>query len=131
MAIETIAGIKITHLLAGIAGGTMRYILGGTRGWIEAFTSVLSGCIAAAYMTIPVYFAIVHYFPAFADPSTEHTAGFLVGLTGLLICEGIMNYAKRWKDNPTLPPRFQASPPAGPTAPADQKAYPNPKAGEP
>lgn len=101
--IETIFGIKITHLVAGVAGGTVRYLLIG-GGWMMAFTSVVAGSLTAGYLTTPAYFTIIKYFPAWADPSAEHAAGFLVGLTGLLICEGAMRYAKRWTDNPTLQP---------------------------
>lgn len=103
--IETIFGIKITHLVAGVAGGTVRYLLVG-GGVVMAVTSVLAGSLTAGYLTTPAYFTIVKYFPGWADPSTEHAAGFLVGLTGLLICEGAMRYAKRWTDNPSFPPQL-------------------------
>ncbi len=108
--IETIFGVKITHLVAGVAGGTVRYLLAG-GGIMMAVTSVLVGSLTAGYLTTPVYFALIRYFPDWADPSAEHAAGFLVGLTGLLICEGVMRYAKRWTENPTFPPKSTPSTP--------------------
>lgn len=95
--LETLFGIKITHLGAGFAGGTVRYILLGGS-WMAGVTSVISGSLTAAYLTTPAYFFSIKYFPVAAEPSTEHAVGFLVGLCGLLFCEGVMNYVKKRRD---------------------------------
>lgn len=96
--LETLLGIKITHLGAGFAGGTVRYILLGGP-WLQGVTSVIAGSLTAAYLTTPCYFAIVRYLPNLNDPTTEQPVAFIVGLTGLLICEGIMNYVKKRRDS--------------------------------
>lgn len=99
---ETIFGIKITHLIAGIAGGTVRALLtGGT--WGMAVASVLVGAMTAGYLTQSSYFALIRYFPAWADPSTEHALGFVIGVSAMVLCEGILIHAKKWSRNPKLP----------------------------
>ena len=115
--LETLLGIKITHLGAGFAGGTVRYILLGGS-WLQGVTSVISGSLTAAYLTNPAYFLTIRYFPDTAEPSTEHAVGFLVGLTGLLICEGIMNYVKKRRDKYLQAdiPAVRPGPPVSPVA---------------
>ena len=48
MALETILGIKITHIAAGVAGGAVRALLLG-GGWAAAITSVIVGSITAGF----------------------------------------------------------------------------------
>lgn len=121
--LETIAGIKLTHIGAGLAGGSVRYILlGGT--WRQAFASVFSGCLAAAYGTPFAYFALTHYMPSWKDPSTELVMGFLVGLCALILCEGVMNYVKARRDKylqADIPP-LRPSPPLPPVPPPAPQA---------
>jgi hypothetical protein len=102
MEIETIIGVKLTHIVAGIAGGTVRALLMGS-GWLAATTSVIIGSATAAYLTTPAYYMATRYFPVPQEPSTEHAIGFLVGLTAMLICEGCMKYVKDWSIKPSLP----------------------------
>lgn len=99
---ETVLGIKVTHVVAGIAGGTVRALLLG-GGWVAAITSVVIGSITAGYVTTPAYYLALKWFPVPAEPSTEHAIGFLVGLTAMLICEGFLKYAKGWSRNPVVP----------------------------
>jgi hypothetical protein len=91
---EYFLGVKITHIAAGIAGGMVTGIMGG-GGWRPAITSVVVGGLTAAYATSPVYFGVVRYFPAMNDPTTEHLSGFIVGLSGLIICEFIRANVKK------------------------------------
>lgn len=109
---ETLVGVKITHIAAGAAGGSVLALLTG-GGWQKAVTCVTAGLLTASYLTTPVYFGIVRYFPNLNDPSTEHAAGFIVGLTALVTCEWIMRNVKKrlekYSDDSTLP-----GPPAAP-----------------
>ena len=117
--LETLLGIKLTHLGAGFAGGTVRYILLGGS-WMQAITSVIAGSLTAGYLTTPAYFATIRYMPNLAEPSTEHAVGFVVGLTGLLICEGIMNYVKKRRDSfisDATPQPLRPGPPIPPVTP--------------
>lgn len=99
---ESILGIKITHIAAGVAGGAVRALLMG-GGWMAAFTAVLIGSLTAAYFTTPAYYLLSRYTSIPQEPSTEHAVGFLVGLTAMMICEGFLKYARGWSRNPTLP----------------------------
>lgn len=100
--LQTLIGIKLTHLLAGVAGGTVRAFLSG-EGWLAAFSSVVVGSLTAGYLTAPVYAGAQKYFSIPTDASTEHAIGFLVGLTAMLICEGVLRSARLWAKKPKLP----------------------------
>jgi len=102
--LQQLIGIKATHLLAGLAGGTVRALLMG-GGWWAATTSVMIGSLTAGYMTAPAFAAATAYFGIPPETSTEHAVGFLVGLMAMLLCEGILRMARTWAKNPTLPPR--------------------------
>lgn len=101
--LQSLLGIKLTHLLAGVAGGVVRAFLGGGD-VTAAISAVVVGSLTAGYLTAPVYNGMLRYFPSTADPSTEHAVGFLVGLTAMLICEGVLRYVRSWSRNPTIPP---------------------------
>lgn len=101
--LQSIIGIKLTHLLAGVAGGIVRAFLAGGS-WVAAVSSVVVGSLTAGYLTTPVYSGTKAWFPAVGhDASSEHAIGFLVGLTAMLICEGVLKAARGWSKNPTLP----------------------------
>lgn len=112
-AVETTLGFKLSHVIAGLMGGGVRALIVG-GGFPAAMTSAGVGCATAAYATSPLYFALVRYMPVLKDPSTEHAAGFVVGLCGLIICEGVMRYAKQRLEKTTGPSDagFTTSPPA-------------------
>ena len=101
--VQGLLGIKLTHLFAGIAGGVVRAFLSG-GGWLAAVSSVVVGSLTAGYLTTPVYAGAKHYFPALGgDTSSEHAIGFLVGLTAMLLCEGVLRAARGWSKSPTIP----------------------------
>jgi hypothetical protein len=101
--VQGIIGIKLTHLVAGIAGGMVRALLAG-GGWLAAMTSVIVGSLTAGYLTTPVYATAKSWFPVVGhDSSSEHAISFLVGLTAMLLCEGVLRVARGWSKNPKLP----------------------------
>lgn len=101
--LQGLLGIKLTHLAAGVAGGIVRAFLAGSD-WAAAIASVVVGSLTAGYLTTPVFAGAKAYFPSISgDLSTEHAIGFLVGLTAMLICEGVLRAARGWSKNPTLP----------------------------
>lgn len=100
--LQAALGIKLSHLVAGIAGGIVRAFLAGSD-FMTAIASVVVGSLTAGYLTTPVYKSLIVQFPATTDTSTEHAVGFLVGLTAMLICEGVLRYARTWSKNPKLP----------------------------
>ena len=88
---------------AGVAGGMVRALLAG-GGWLAAMSSVVVGSLTAGYLTTPVFAGAKAWFPVIAaDASSEHAIGFLVGLTAMLICEGVLRAARSWSKNPKLP----------------------------
>ena len=92
--VQALLGIKTTHLVAGVAGGAVRALLSG-GGWLAAISSVITGSLTAGYLTTPVYAAARAYFPALT--------GDIVGLTAMLICEGVLRFIRGWSRNPKLP----------------------------
>lgn len=100
--LQALIGIKTTHLVAGIAGGTVRAFLSG-GGWLAATASVIVGCLTAGYLTSPAFSLALAYTPLPAEDASEHAIGFLVGLTAMMICEGALRVARTWSRNPRLP----------------------------
>ncbi len=101
--LQSLIGIKLTHLLAGVAGGIVRAFLAGGS-WVAAVSSVVVGSLTAGYLTTPVYKGAKSWFPTLGnDTSSEHAIGFLVGLTAMLICEGVLKAARGWSKNPKMP----------------------------
>lgn len=100
---EATTGIKVAHLLAGLAGGLVRaFVLGG--GFWRTATSVICGSLTAAYLTGPVFALAVYYFPFLGhDRSSEYACGYLVGMTAMVIAEGVLRWARRWAADPKLP----------------------------
>ena len=73
---------------AGLLGGTVRGLLirgGLVNGMISAFV----GCVTASYLAPELALSSLNQWMF-----TEGTIGFLVGMTGMLICEGILKYVK-------------------------------------
>ena len=101
--LQALLGIKTTHLVAGVAGGIVRAVLAGGS-WMASVSSVVIGSLTAGYLTTPVYAAAKAWFQLLAgDASSEHAIGFLVGLTAMLICEGVLRFIRGWSRNPKLP----------------------------
>ena len=101
--VQGFLGIKLTHLIAGVAGGIVRAFLAGGD-WTAAVASVVVGSLTAGYLTTPVIAGAKAYFPSLGnDISSEHAIGFLVGLTAMLICEGVLRSARLWSKKPVLP----------------------------
>lgn len=99
--LHSLLGLKLGHLLAGIAGGMVRALLMG-GGWMAAFTSIVVGALTSSYLTpsISKYSASLWFISL-----DEHATGFLLGVTAMFLCEGVIIMAKNWRKNPTLPGR--------------------------
>lgn len=91
-------GLNESTATAGLLGGTVRgLILQG--GWFNGIVSAFVGAVTANYLA-----------PSIALSATlnvwnwsEATIGFVVGMAGMLICEGVLKYFKDWSSNPRLP----------------------------
>ncbi len=99
--LHSLLGIKLTTVIAGFLGGLARALIMPGVTWSKALFSCVVGAITAGYLTP---FAL-HWF-SYSDVSgAEGAIGYLIGLTAMLIVEGVLNAAKKWKDDPSLPPR--------------------------
>jgi hypothetical protein len=94
-------GVKAASLAAGAAGGGVRALL--IRGdFYSSIVAVVTGIFAAAYLTTPIYAMLLRYTALPVEQALERSVSFLVGLTGLFLCEGVLLWAKRWASNPSL-----------------------------
>jgi hypothetical protein len=91
-------GLNESTATAGLLGGTVRgLIIQG--GWVNGIVSALVGAITANYMASGL--SISTTFNPWSW--SEGTIGFIVGMTAMLLCEGILKYARDWSADPKLP----------------------------
>lgn len=80
-------GVKMPDLIAGFAGGVVNAIaLKRSDPW-SIISSVVVGGLTANYLTE----SFSHYLG-----TGTGTSGFLVGVAGMAICQGIISAAKSW-----------------------------------
>lgn len=87
-------GIRLPDLVAGAGGGLVRAILLKKGAWARSdvpnvSSSILVGGLSATYLGEPVarFFAL-----------TPTTAGFVVGLAGLVLCQIVVDQVvKHWR----------------------------------
>ncbi|PLW79056.1 hypothetical protein [Cohaesibacter celericrescens] len=99
---QTILGIKLAHLVAGFFGGLVRAIIHPDRSVTYTIGATIVGALFSGYMT-PVAMPLVDRYLGYSDPSVGGSVGFMLGLCGLAISDGVVKLAKRWRDNPTIP----------------------------
>jgi hypothetical protein len=81
-------GIKIPDLVAGFFGGTVNaFVMKRSDPW-SIMGSMVVGALTANYLSEP----IGHYLG-----TGQGTTGFLVGLAGMAISQGVIEAAKSWK----------------------------------
>lgn len=103
----TILGLKVEHLAAGASGGIARALLspGAPRG--RKIAGGIIGAFSAGYST-PVMawlFAQRVGLPDNIAVTAGGMVGFGIGLVGMSICEGLLKWARAWRDRvpPGLP----------------------------
>lgn len=99
-------GVKFAHLLAGVAGGVVRAVILKSK-FIDGFFSALTGSLTAAYLTDPTFAFVTFISPALHTDRMEYASSFIVGLTAMSICEGLMKKARAWSKKPTFPGESQ------------------------
>jgi hypothetical protein len=81
-------GLKVPDLIAGFAGGVVKaFILSKSDPW-SIIGSMVVGALAANYLTEP--------FSRYLGTGAG-TTGFIVGVGGMTICQGIVDAAKSWR----------------------------------
>jgi hypothetical protein len=98
--LEPYLGIKLGSLLAGFFGGLVKALIMPSVTPSGALFSCVTGALTAGYFT-PV---AMHWLPLAGIAGAEGAVGYAIGLTAMLICEGLMRAAKHWRDDPRLPP---------------------------
>ncbi|WP_057466129.1 hypothetical protein [Pseudovibrio sp. POLY-S9] len=103
-------GIKLVHVSAGFFGGLVRAIVssreerdGSRLMWISrSVGTAIVGALFAGHLTPIVAPAISAWFGAQGE-GVEGATGFVLGLCGLALSEGLIKLARRWRENPRLP----------------------------
>lgn len=81
-------GLKINVLIAGLAGGIVNaFVFRRSEPW-SIIGSVVVGSLTANYIAEPA---------AAKLGTPEGASGFIVGLAGMAICQGIVAAAKAWR----------------------------------
>lgn len=93
-------GPKLPDIVAGFAGGVVNVFVMRRIAWFEALGSVVVGTLTAAYLG-PWISRLMSL--------DAGVAAFLVGLSGMALCQGLIEVARRWRPN-WLPP---SGPPSG------------------
>lgn len=91
-------GVKLATWAAGAIGGVVSAILHPGAPIMRRASSALCGTIVAVYGT-PVVAPIAARFLAgdLQPASLEGATGFLLGLTGMSLCEGAIKSVKAWR----------------------------------
>lgn len=99
-------GVKIIHLVAGLAGGAVRALTRPDLSWTRRIGTGFAGALCAGYGT-PVFAPVAwRYLETFKVSVTEMEGlvGFVLGMTGLTLADALIRFARKWRDNPTWPP---------------------------
>ena len=95
--VTALLGIKVYHLLAGLAGGMVRAIIrpGGST-WSGVGTCIV-GALTAAYWTPITAPWLSAYLESEANSSIEGATGFAIGVSGMAVAEGILRVAQNFR----------------------------------
>ncbi len=112
--LSALVGIKLTHVIAGAAGGIVRSLSRPGGSWARHVGTAIIGTFVAGYGT-PVGTVFASRYLASPDlpsSSVEGMVGFVLGLIGMSLCEAALRWARAWRDG--LPPPLPPLPPAPP-----------------
>ena len=83
-------GVSLPDMVAGFAGGVVSTFVLRKVNAYEVTGSVIVGALTASYLSVPI----------------RHMTGidgggvsFVLGLTGMAVCQGLFEAAKRWRVN--------------------------------
>lgn len=109
---QTLMGIKLAHLAAGALGGLARSLTRPGGSITRHVTTAVVGTIVAGYGTPLGTHVASRYLasPEIPSASLEGMVGFLLGLTGMSLCEALMRWIRKWRDGP--PPSIPPLPPS-------------------
>jgi hypothetical protein len=87
-------GIHLNNAIAGFCGGVVNAVVFKRSDRLSIAGSIVVGTLTAAYLGEPVAQHI---------PVQGSAAGFIVGLGGMAICQGLLDGIKKWRRS-ILPP---------------------------
>lgn len=104
-ALPEFLGISLSHLVAGGLGGVVRAITRPEQSWLRRSAGAVAGAFLAGFMTPVAAPIAASYLSRWNVPpeALAGVSGFLFGLTGLSLCEGVLRLADRWRNDPKLP----------------------------
>ena len=100
--LHSLIGIKAAHVVAGVLGGAVRGLISPAFPWSQRITSAVVGAAAAGYGT-PVMTAIARQWmdsSGYPASDVEGVVGFLLGLSGMTVCDGVIKWIAKWWNEP-------------------------------
>ncbi|MFD1326759.1 hypothetical protein [Mycoplana ramosa] len=88
-------GFSPSHLVAGFLGSIARAVVAKSGTMAENLIGGFTGSLFAVYFTPIVAMAL-----GVADPQIANAVAFSIGLVGMYIAEGCINWAKQYRKNP-------------------------------
>lgn len=88
-------GIKMPDMVAGFAGGIVNTFVFKRSNPAAIIGSMIVGALTANYLSE----SAAHY-----TGTSGGAAAFIVGLSGMAICQGIVEGVKKWRPAQSLPP---------------------------
>ncbi len=98
---------KGSLVLAGAAGGIVRWLTLREKLWPDGLVSIVVGSLASLYLADylkPLFPAALHALPwlrdvAFDQSKLSSLSGFVVGLSGIVLAGAVMDFAKfkKWR----------------------------------
>lgn len=105
--LHALVGVKSTHVVAGIIGGLVRGLVARGFSWPQRLGSAIVGAAVAGYGTPLAAPLARKWLDLWAYPAgdIEGSLGFALGLVGMTVCDAVIRWARRWRDEPPrLPP---------------------------
>lgn len=100
--LETAAfGVKLVHMIAGVAGGIVRSLVLGRYGIIEATSAVIAGGLTAGYGTPAATSILCNWLSemGYHAKGLDGAVGFMLGLGGMTIAEVAIQRLKLKRKN--------------------------------
>lgn len=95
--------------VAGGLGGAVRVLTRPEESWMRRVLTSVVGSVVAVYGTPVLAPIVATYLSSYQVPieGVSGLVGFMLGMTGLSLCEGAITLVRRWRDRPTWPPRVE------------------------
>lgn len=98
--LQQLIGVKLVNLLAGVAGGLVRGLVVKGFSWSQRIGSAVVGGLTAGHVTPAAMPFVRRWLDLWSTPTgdIEGSVGFCIGLFGMTVCDGLIRWARRWRD---------------------------------